>query len=117
MVKRKTLSAGYGINGWLQQRITAVIMLIAIFVVFGFVVLAAKVVNAEFISWQEFFSFKFVKICTSLTFAAVMLHAWIGMRDLWLDYVQAAGLRVLLHTLTILWLLGSLIYSLVILWA
>ena len=117
MVKGKSLSAGYGIHGWLQQRITAVIMLIAILVLFGFVVLAAKVINADFISWQEFFAFTFVKICTTLTFFAVILHAWIGMRDVWLDYVKAAGIRVILHTLTILWLLGSFIYSLVILWA
>jgi len=118
MVKqRRVLSAGYGLNGWLQQRITAVIMLVAIVVVFAFLVLANKIIDSNFITWQQFFSFIFVKVFTQIVILAVLLHAWIGIRDFWMDYVKSLGLRLTLYTLTILWLVGSLIYSVEILWA
>ncbi|TXI93130.1 MAG: succinate dehydrogenase, hydrophobic membrane anchor protein [Neisseriales bacterium] len=118
MVKqRRVLSAGYGLNGWLQQRITALIMLVGIIVVFAFLLLANKVVGSSFVSWQQFFGFTFVKVFMQVVILAVILHAWIGIRDLWMDYVKSMGLRLTLHTLTVLWLLGSLIYSVKILWA
>lgn len=118
MVKqRRNLVAGYGINSWLQQRITAVIMLVAIVAVVAFVVLAHSVVGPAFGSWQHLFSFTFVKIFTQLVVIAVLIHAWVGIRDLWMDYIQCAGVRLLLYTLTALWLVGSLIYSIQVMWA
>ncbi|MEN9946883.1 MAG: succinate dehydrogenase, hydrophobic rane anchor protein [Pseudomonadota bacterium] len=117
MVKNRILSAGHGINAWLQQRITAVIMLVAIMAFFAFVVIAKLQINANFTSWQQFFHLTFIKIFTQITILAIVVHAWVGMRDLWMDYVKCAGLRVLLHSLTILWLIASLIYSVKILWA
>jgi succinate dehydrogenase / fumarate reductase membrane anchor subunit len=46
-----------------------------------------------------------------------VIHGWIGMRDVWLDYVKSAGARIILHAVTILWLAGCLIYSAKILWS
>ena len=117
MVKGKKLSAGYGAKDWLYQRVTAVIMLVAIVLLAIFLILASHTINENFISWQEFFGFTFVKVFTQIVLASVMLHAWIGMRDFWMDYVKSAGLRVVFYTLTILWLVGSFIYSVKILWA
>lgn len=116
MVKRKSLSAGYGIRDWLLQRVTGVIMAIAILEVFLFVYLANDIIDSNFITWQQFFSFTFVKIFAQVTFVAVAIHAWIGIRDLWMDYVKSHGARLVLHTVTILWLAGCLIYSAKILW-
>ena len=45
-----------------------------------------------------------------LAFIALAWHAWIGVRDLWMDYVKSVGLRLLLQVLTILWLVGSVVY-------
>ncbi len=114
---RKSLSAGHGINSWLQQRITAVLMLVAIIVLFVFMFLANKIIDANFITWQQFFSFTFVKIFTQITIFGVVLHAWIGMRDVVMDYVKSYGARVTMYTMVIVWLVGSFIYSAVILWA
>lgn len=118
MVKlRKTVSAGHGINAWLQQRITAVIMLFAMFIFFVFMLLGNEVINANFITWQQFFSFLFVKIIVQVTVLAIVLHAWIGMRDIVMDYIKCYSARVTFYTIIILWLIGSLIYSAVVLWA
>lgn len=118
MVKeRKSLSAGHGIGAWLQQRITAVIMLIAIFVVFAFLVLANDLIDSNFITWQQFFSFTFVKIFMQIVMIAVMIHAWIGMRDVVMDYVKSYSARITMFTMIIVWLTGCAIYSAIILWS
>jgi succinate dehydrogenase / fumarate reductase membrane anchor subunit len=117
VTKHKSLSAGYGLTAWLYQRITAVVMLVAMVAVFAIVILAKDMVGASIYTWQQFFHCTFVRIVAQLTILAVVIHAWVGIRDLWMDYVKCAALRITLYTLTVLWLAGSLIYSAVILWA
>ena len=118
MVKlRKSLSAGHGINAWLQQRLTAVIMLFSMFVFFIFIVLANDVIGPQFITWRQFFNFVFVKIIAQITVLAVVIHAWVGMRDVVMDYIKCYSARISLYTMLALWLLGSLIYSAYVIWA
>ena len=114
---RKSLRAGHGVNSWLEQRITAGMLLVALIVLFVFMVLANQIIDANFITWQQFFSFTFVKIFTQITILGVVLHAWIGMRDVVMDYVKSYSTRVTFYTMIIVWLVGSFIYSAVILWA
>jgi len=48
---------------------------------------------------------------------ALAWHAWIGVRDIWMDYVKPVGVRLALQVLTLLWLLGSVVYFAHILWS
>ncbi len=116
MVKRNLTGAGYGLGSWLQQRITAVIMLLSAIVFFIFVAYLAIQVNSGIGSWQAVFQNIFIKIFVQVFVIALVLHAWVGIRDLWMDYISCAGLRIVFYVLTILWLLGSLMYSIKILW-
>ena len=116
MVRKNITGAGYGINSWLQQRVTAIIMLICLIVFFAFVFTLASDVNATISSWQGVFACVWVKIFVQIFVIALLLHAWVGIRDIWMDYVQIIWLKLTLHSLTILWLLGSLIYSIKVLW-
>ncbi|MCC2645551.1 MAG: sdhD [Burkholderiales bacterium] len=116
MVNRSLTGAGYGLGSWLQQRVTAVIMLFSAIVFFIFIAYLALHVNSGISSWQSVFQNIFVKIFVQIFFIALVLHAWVGIRDLWMDYVNSAGARLVLYSFTILWLLGSLIYSIKILW-
>jgi succinate dehydrogenase / fumarate reductase membrane anchor subunit len=43
-------------------------------------------------------------------------HAWIGIRDIVMDYVKPAGVRLVIHVLVILTLLLYTIWSVQILW-
>lgn len=117
MVKRIVTGANYGLYSWIQQRVTAIIMLVVTVVFFGFVAYLALNVNSGITSWQDAFHCSFVRGFVQLFFAALLLHAWVGIRDLWMDYVTNNGLKLTLHILTILWLLASLIYSIRIIWA
>ena len=117
MVRRNITGAHYGLGGWIQQRVTAVIMLILTVVFFVFVADLALNVNSSINSWQTAFSCSFVRAFVQIFFVALLLHAWIGIRDLWMDYITNNGLKLTLYVLTILWLVVSLIYSIKIIWA
>lgn len=116
MVRNKLTGAHYGINSWLQQRITAVIMLVTAIIFIIFVAVMALNINSNISSWQNVFHCTWVKFFTQVFFIAVLLHAWVGVRDIWMDYISCAALKLTLYALTFLWLIGSLIYSIRIIW-
>ena len=53
---------------------------------------------------------------TFLAFVSLTYHAWIGVRDIWMDYVKPVAVRLTLQVLTILWLVGCAGYAAQILW-
>ena len=113
MVDRKLTGAHYGLRDWVMQRVTAVIM--AIYTVAMIVLLFT--IPSEYEAWRAFFGETWVRLFTQITFIAVALHAWVGIRDLWMDYIsKSAGLRLFLHVATIVWLLGCVIYSFKVIW-
>ena len=112
MVDRKLAGAHYGLRDWAMQRVTAVIMLIytAAFVIF----LVALPSGYE--AWQSFFAQTWVKVFTQVTLIALFLHAWVGIRDLWMDYIKPFGLRLFLQVATIVWLVIAMVYSVQVVW-
>ncbi len=112
MVNRKLTGAHYGLRDWIMQRVTAVIIIVyTVLLLIGLVLLPS-----DYAAWQAFFSNTLVRVFTQVAVLAVLLHAWVGIRDVWMDYVKPFGLRVILHSLTILWLVGVLIYSVKVIW-
>ncbi|MDO4640563.1 MAG: succinate dehydrogenase, hydrophobic membrane anchor protein [Neisseria sp.] len=114
MVNRKLAGAHYGLRDWAMQRITAVVMLIYTFIFFFF--LLSMFGAQDYTEWQQFFAKTWVKVFTQTTFIAVFLHAWVGIRDLWMDYIKPFGLRLFLQSATIVWLIGCAIYSIKVIW-
>lgn len=115
MVDRKLAGAHYGLRDWAMQRATAVIML-AYTVAFIIFLLCLPQGDAAHAAWQAFFGQVWVKVLTQVTFIALLLHAWVGIRDLWMDYIKAFGLRLFLQVATIIWLMAALVYSVYVVW-
>ncbi len=115
-VKRSVSGAHYGLKDWLLQRITAVIMVVfTLFLLFSFIFFTDK--NALiYDQWSGLFKNQFMQALTFLTYLSLLYHAWIGIRDIWMDYVKPVGIRLMLHVLTILWLMGCGLYCAKILW-
>lgn len=117
MVKRNVTGAGYGLISWMSQRVTAIVMLVSAIVFFVFIAFIALNVNANISSWQNTFHCSLVRVVFQVFFLALILHAWVGIRDLWMDYITHNGFKLTLHVLTLIWLLASFIYSIKIIWA
>ncbi|MBV8464511.1 MAG: succinate dehydrogenase, hydrophobic membrane anchor protein [Burkholderiales bacterium] len=113
MVNREVIGAHYGLRDWLVQRITAIVML---FYTVGLVALLVLAADASFEGWKALFAQTWVRVFTTVTVMALLMHAWVGVRDIWMDYVQPLGLRLTLHVLTILWLVGSFVYAIKVVW-
>ena len=112
--KRIVVGAHYGLRDWLAQRMTAVLL-----AVFTVVLLAQLLMPGAlgYDRWAAIFSAQWMKLLTLVTILSLAYHAWVGMRDIWMDYVRHTGLRILLQVLTIIWLMASVIYAAQILWS
>lgn len=100
MVKRVLVGAHYGLGSWLVQRMTAAIM--AIYTLILLVVFAVQP-PSTFTAWRNLFLNNGLMRAATLAFiGALLLHAWIGMRDVYMDYVKPIGLRLAVEVLTII---------------
>jgi succinate dehydrogenase / fumarate reductase membrane anchor subunit len=107
------VGAHYGLRGWLVQRVSAVVM--AIYTILLAVALATAR-PAGYAAWKALFGHGLVRVATLLFVVSVLLHAWVGMRDILMDYVKPAGLRLALHVAVILVLAGYAGWAAQILW-
>lgn len=112
--KRLVVGAHYGLKDWLAQRITAIVM-----AAYTVILLVAFFTASDFSyeGWAGLFAQQWFKLFSLVTFAALFYHAWVGMRDIWMDYVKPVGLRLALQILTILWLVGCAAWTVQILWS
>ncbi len=116
--KRLVVGAHYGIGDFMIQRVTAVILAIYTVVLFvGILMMPGFTYEA----WRGVFTFNvggfpLGQLLATLAFFSLGWHAYIGVRDIWMDYVKPTGIRLGLQVLTVLWLVGSVIYFVVILW-
>lgn len=102
-----------GTGWWLVQRITAVVMLLGGGYLFAMLWRAAPFDHS---SWQSVFAGMDVKMLVWLLVASLCLHAWIGLRDVLMDYVKPLVLRLALNVFFILMLAVCVLWTTVILW-
>ena len=112
--KRIVVGAHYGTRDWLAQRVTAVLMALFTLIVLAQVLLSPGPVSYD--SWSGIFAPQLMKTLTFAVIIALLYHVWVGMRDVFMDYVKPVGLRIFLLVLTLLWLVGSVVYFVHILW-
>lgn len=112
--KRLVVGAHYGLRDWLAQRVTAIVM-----VVYTAVLLISFLTGNNFTyeGWAGLFAQQWFKLFSAVTFFGMFFHAWVGMRDIWMDYVKPVGLRLALQVATMLWLIGCAFYTVQILWS
>ena len=110
---RLVVGAHYGLKDWLAQRITAIVM-----AVYTFVLLYAFLTGSDFSydGWSGLFAQQWFKLFSLVTFLALYYHAWVGMRDIWMDYVKPVGTRLVLQVATLVWLLGCTGWAVQVLW-
>ena len=113
MLERIVTGAHYGLRDWLIQRVSAVVMALYTVSLAGYwLIQPVKDYNA----WTLLFSYNPVRTVTLLFLLSVFYHAWIGVRDIVMDYVKPAFVRLLIHVLIILALMLYVIWSVQILW-
>ena len=111
--KRLVLGAHYGLRDWLSQRITAALMALYTLLLLVQLVFGGPL---GYDRWAGIFAQQWMKVLTFVVIVSLAWHAWVGMRDIWMDYIKPMGLRLALQVFTLVWLLGCAGWALQVLW-
>ena len=112
-MKRLVVGAHYGLRDWLAQRVTAVVMTAYIL---GLAVVIVCTKPAAYEAWRNLFAQGWMRIATLLFVFSLAWHAWVGVRDILMDYVKPTGVRLSLEILTLLLLAIYVGWTVQILW-
>ena len=98
-----------GLRPWLLQRVSAVYLAgFFIFLLLHF----AFYPHPDHASWRAWIAQPLIAIAFAGFVLALSVHAWVGLRDVVLDYVNPVGLRMLTLTLIAVLLIGSAFWAL-----
>jgi succinate dehydrogenase / fumarate reductase, membrane anchor subunit len=112
--KRVVVGAHYGLRDWLAQRVTAVLMALFTLVVLAQVILSKGPIGYD--KWAGIFSSQWMKVLTFSVIVAMLYHVWVGVRDIWMDYVKPVSIRLSLQVVSIVWLVGCAGWAIQVLW-
>lgn len=111
--KRLVVGAHYGFRDWLSQRVTAALMALYTLVLLVQLLLPGPL---GYVRWAGIFAAQWMKVFTFVVIVALLWHVWVGMRDVWMDYVKPVGIKLVLQVFTIVWLVGCAGWAVQVLW-
>ena len=85
------IARSHGLKAWLVQRLSAVYMVLYLLVAIFYLAGSPPHGYSE---WKAFIATPAASVATLLLFAMVLLHAWVGVRDVVMDYVHPCALRL-----------------------
>jgi len=112
--KRIVVGAHYGLRDWIAQRATAVLMAIFTVVLLASLIFSKGPIGYDL--WAGIFAAQWMKVLTMVVIIALLYHVWIGMRDIWMDYVKPVIARLVLQVFSIAWLVGCAGWAIQVLW-
>ena len=113
MVRREVIGAHYGLRDWLAQRVTAVVM--ALYTLF-FIAVVIALPRLDYTNWNALWAVPMMRYATLFFVLSTLIHAWIGVRNIFMDYIKDTGLRLTLHVVVILTLVVYGVWAVQILW-
>jgi succinate dehydrogenase / fumarate reductase membrane anchor subunit len=111
--RRLVVGAHYGLRDWLAQRATSIVMALFTVAVIVQVLLPGPL---DYYRWSAIFSRQWMKVLTFVVVLSLLYHAWVGMRDIWMDYIKPVSLRLTLDIATIAWLVGCAGWAIQVIW-
>ena len=111
---RKPVTGSHsGTGWWLVQRFSAVVLLFAGLILwFAFLQLP----SLDYASWRALFQQDAIRLPVWLLVASLSLHAWVGLRDVLMDYVKPIPIRLALNLMFIIVLVLCTVWTAAILW-
>lgn len=111
--QRVVVGAHYGLRDWLVQRVTAGLM-----VLFTLVLLVQLLLPGPlgYERWAGIFAAQWMKVLSFVVIVSLAWHVWVGMRDIWMDYIKPVGVRLGLQVFTLVWLVGCAGWAVQVLW-
>jgi succinate dehydrogenase / fumarate reductase membrane anchor subunit len=111
--RKNPVGAHHGLGDWLLQRLTAVVMALYTIAMFACILGEAPHTHDQ---WKALFSGGFTRLATMLFVVALLYHAWVGMRDILMDYLKPMGVRLTAQAAVGVVLVFYLVWAASILW-
>ncbi len=111
---KPVVGARTGTGAWLMQRASALLLALLLPLLLGHVLWALP---ADYAAWRAIFAPAWVRAALLLAGLALALHAWVGMRDVLMDYVRMTRMRLTLAFMVLLVLAGSVAWLVALLWS
>ena len=112
--KRIVVGAHYGLRDWLAQRVTGLLMALFTVIVLAQVLMAKGPIGYD--QWSGIFSAQWMKTLTFSVIVALLYHAWVGLREILMDYIKPLYLRLALQVFSIVWLVACAGWAVQVLW-
>ena len=113
MPKRVVVGAHYGWRDWLVQRVSAVVMALYTLLVLFLVVRNG---GLDYAAWKATFSSELFRLASFVFMLALLWHAWVGVRNIAMDYIKPTAIRVAFQTVVICVLIAYAGWTIQILW-
>jgi succinate dehydrogenase / fumarate reductase membrane anchor subunit len=107
------VGAHYGLRDWLSQRVTAIVMFLYTALWLGIVLWHGGLDHS---TWRGLFANDAFRIATFLFMVSLLVHAWVGVRNILMDYAKPAGLRLALQVIVIGVLVAYAGWTIQVLW-
>ena len=101
-----------GLRAWVVQRASAVYLGLFFLYLLAHWIVAPP---ADYAAWSAWIGHPVMGTALLVFAAALLLHAWVGMRDILIDYVQPTALRIGLLAAVGLGLIACGFWALVVL--
>lgn len=112
--KRVVVGAHYGWRDWLVQRVSAVVMaaytVLVLFLVLWFG-------GLDYAAWKATFANGLFRIATFVFMLALLWHAWVGVRNIAMDYLKPVGLRLTFQVVVVAVLVAYVGWTIQVLWS
>lgn len=113
MVEIATSLGKNGVQDWLIQRVSAVILGIYTLFLVGYFLMHSSLSYGE---WQALFATRPMRYGTLLVLLSLLAHAWIGFWIITTDYIKILSLRLVVQLLFIIAVFVCLVWGARILW-
>lgn len=112
--QRVVVGAHYGVRDWLGQGITAGLLALFTLIVLAQVLFTAGPIGYD--KWAGIFATQWMKVLTFSIILALLFHVWVGIRNVFMDYIKAVAVRLTLQIFSIVWLVGCAGWAIQVLW-
>ena len=112
-VEKLPVGAHYGLRDWLSQRVSAVVMTLYTVLLLGIVLWHG---GLDYATWRELFAGNAFRIATFLFMVALLIHCWVGVRNILMDYAKPLSVRLTLQIVVICVLIAYSGWTIQVLW-
>ena len=113
MVNRVVTGAHYGLGSWLAQRITALVIALYTLIVLAMFMTGRPM---SYPVLKDLFTQGWMRVATLLFAVSFAWHAWLGIKEILIDYARPDSLRFALHVVFALIIASYLGWAIQILW-